>query len=146
MSVARVVALGLCLLAPELGAQLSVTGTMPTLSVTSATAGSEPAPVIGTGSQYRVKVNKNAGPQRLTASISAAMPAGVTLTLEAAPTTGATSLGPVTLSTTARDLVTNITNTAFESQNLTYTFTVTVAAGVLPLSSRTVTLTVTNWP
>jgi hypothetical protein len=147
MRVLRIVACGLGLIAPGLGAQsLSVTGAPATMIVTTAVAGSEPTPVVAAGGTYRVKTTKNAGAQKVTGALSANMPAGVTLAIQLDPPTGATTLGAVTLSTTARDLVTNITNTAFESPNITYTLSATVAAGVVPLGSRIVTLTITTWP
>jgi hypothetical protein len=74
------------------------------------------------------------------------MPAGLTLTLDMTPPTGATDQGTVTLDATARALMGNIINTVTEVETLTYTFTATAAAGVVALQARTVTFTITNWP
>jgi hypothetical protein len=127
------------------GQSISVGGTLSTMIVTTAVAGSEPGPVVVATSTYRAKAS-NKNPQKITGRIDANMPAGVSLTIELEPVTGATGLGPVTLSTTARDLVTNMTNNGPETHPITYTLQATVAAGVVPLDSRTVTLTILAWP
>jgi hypothetical protein len=121
-------------------------GTAPSLlRVSTAVAGLEPNPVSGT-STYTIRAAKANKPQKVTAQLNAAMPAGVTLTIELTAPTGATSNGPVALDATIRDLVGNITNTTAEVGTITYTLTATTAAGVLAAQSRTVTLTVTAWP
>jgi hypothetical protein len=127
------------------GQSISDGGSLSPLVVSTAVAGSEPDPVVVGTSTYRAKANKK-NPQKITGRLDANMPAGLSLMIELEPTSGATSSGPVTLSTTARDLVTNMTNNGFETHPITYTLQATVAAGVVPLGSRTVTLTISAWP
>lgn len=127
------------------GQSITDGGTLSTMIVTTAVAGSEPTPVVVATSTYRAKAS-NKIPQKITGRLDADMPPGVSLIIELEPTTGATSAGPVTLSTTARDLVTNMSNNGPETHPITYTLQATVAAGVVPLGSRTVTLTILAWP
>lgn len=123
---------------------VTVAGTPGLLRVSSATPGMEPLSVSTTAS-YTVKANRSNKPQKVMGQIDTPMPAGVTLTITLSPTTGATSNGPVALDATARDLVGNITHTTAQTGTITYTLTATAAAGVLS-GTRTVTLTITNWP
>jgi hypothetical protein len=95
-----------------------------------------------------VKAAKANKPQKVTARLNTNLPAGVTLTLELQPPSGGSpiSSGPVALDATVRDLMGNITNTTTSTQNMTYTLSATVAAGVISLSSTTVTFTITTYP
>jgi hypothetical protein len=138
----------ICLLAAGTGHAQSITdsGNPTLLLVSAAVAGSQPTPVVNNSTTYRARTTNNGGPQKITGRINSNMAAGLTLTIELQPTTGATSLGPVTLSTTTRDLLTNLTNTANETRTITYTFSATVAAGVVAAASKTVTLTIIDWP
>ncbi|HEX6938881.1 MAG TPA: hypothetical protein VF158_05675, partial [Longimicrobiales bacterium] len=70
------------------------------------------------------------------------LPAGITLTVELAQPTGATSAGPVTLSTTAQNAVTGISKLAETGLGITYTLSATAAAGPLPAQDVIVTLTI----
>lgn len=115
------------------------------LRVNAAVAGLEPTAVTGT-STITVKAQKANKPQKITAQLNAAMPAGLTLTLDMTAPTGATAQGTVTLDATARALMGNITNLTAETETLTYTFTATTAAGVVAAQSRTVTFTILAWP
>ena len=75
------------------------------------------------------------------------MPAGTILTATLAAPSGATSLGAVSLDTTPRDVVVNIAGiNPGTSQGITYGFSATVAAGVIASQTRTVTLTLANFP
>jgi hypothetical protein len=121
-------------------------GTAPgLLRVNGAVAGNEPAPATGT-STITVKASAANKPQKVLVQLSAAMPAGLSLSLDMTPPTGATAPGTVALDATARELMGNITNTINETQTLTYTFAATAAAGVVGAQSRTVTFTITAWP
>ena len=140
-----------CLLPGMAQAQPGTVGTVtasagpPLMRVSSAVAGFEPNPVTGTAT-ITVKAQKSNKPQQVTAQLNAAMPAGLTLTLDMTTPTGATSQGTVTLDATARALMGNIKNLTAETETLTYTFTATTAAGVVAADSRTVTFTITSWP
>ena len=110
-----------------------------------AVAGFEPLPVVRT-STVSVRASKANKPQQVMVSLDAPLPAGLTMTLDMTTPTGATSPGTVTLDATARALMTDISNTAVETETLTYTFSATVAAGVVAAEFRTVTFTITAWP
>ena len=56
------------------------------------------------------------------------------------------SSGAVALDVTTRDMVTNITTVFNSTQTITYVLSATVAAGVIPIQTRTVTITVLNYP
>ena len=117
----------------------------PVFNVTSAVAGFEPAPLTSSGLTYFVKSKHPAGPTKITAQLDANMPAGTTLTLTMVPPFGSTSLGPVTLDVTPRNIITNLDHENGSTYGMTYVFTATVAAGVLS-QSRTVTLTMSLYP
>jgi hypothetical protein len=113
------------------------------LIIDAAVAGSAPTDVSTSTATYRVKV-ANGSTKQLVASINSAMPAGVTMTISVDAPPGATSVGPVTLTTTPQTVVTNITNKNFSSNlSITYTLSATSAAGVVASSTKTVTLAVT---
>ena len=59
---------------------------------------------------------------------------------------GAVSLGAVTLDVTARQVVNSIKKNVTATAGITYTLTATAAAGVVPNSSRIVTLTLLTYP
>lgn len=124
---------------------MTVSGNPALLRINIAVAGFDPSSVSAS-TTYTIKAGKANRPQKVSAALNAAMPAGVTLTVQLTAPTGASSLGPVALDATVRDLVGNITNTTVETQTITYTLSATAAAGVIPAGSRTVTFTVASWP
>jgi hypothetical protein len=68
------------------------------------------------------------------------MPAGTTMSITLAAPPGATSLGPIALSTVATDVVLDILEgTDQGGLAITYTFAATAAAGVVPPQTRTIT-------
>ena len=79
-------------------------------------------------------------------SLNVPMPAGTTITLQMGASAGATSLGPVTLDMTSRDIVVNIDRENGSTFPITYVFSATVAAGVIPSQTRTVTFTMASYP
>jgi hypothetical protein len=114
------------------------------LAVSSAVPGSAPTPAVNAGTQYSVRVN-NASVKKITAQLNAPMPVGVTLLVTLAPPPGATSLGPVALDAVQRDVVVNVTNV--NSQFIaTYQVNATIAAGVVPAATRTVTFNLVDYP
>lgn len=129
------------------GAQtLSVSGSPGLLRVSTAVAGSEPIAVTNASTTYTVTTGNPNRLHKITARLSAPMPVGVTLTASLAAPAGATSLGPVALDATARDVVLDIPRRTTATHAITYTLSATVAAGVIPNSSRTVTLTIVQQP
>ena len=124
---------------------LLVSGNPTTMTVTGATAGSQPLTLTENSTTYTVSALA-IQPKKITARINTNMPAGVTLTALLVAPAGATSAGRVALDNIARDVVTNITNTLPQARTVEYQLTATVSAGVIPVSTRTVTLTLLNYP
>jgi hypothetical protein len=153
-------ALSLVVPAPAGAQTLSVSGSPGTLVVQAAVAGMAPTSVMDNSTTYTVPANcagnsddkganncKTSGSLKITARLSSTMPAGVTLAVTVNAPSGATSLGPVVLDATTRDVVTGISgSTGSTLQSITYSLSATAAAGVVPAQTRTVTLTVTSAP
>ncbi|MDI3543420.1 MAG: hypothetical protein PWP57_1025 [Candidatus Atribacteria bacterium] len=123
--------------------EISVSGDPSALTVSTATAGSEPDAVTDNSTTYAITTNETS--KKITGAIDTAMPTGLTLEVNlAAPTAGGTSAGDVALSATAADLVTGIAQIAESGLGITYTLSATVAAGVVTSATKTVTLTLTD--
>ncbi|HEU4994885.1 MAG TPA: hypothetical protein VFT29_08695 [Gemmatimonadaceae bacterium] len=120
--------------------QIGLSGS-PSLVINTATPGSNPTPVTAAATWA---VTSNQTGAKITASIATAMPPGLTLSVNLAAPTGATSAGPQAISTTAVDLVTGITKLAQSALAVTYSLAATPAAGVVASSTRTVTYTITG--
>ena len=126
---------------------LTTAGTPGLLRVSSAVAGSEPIAVSTSGGTYSITTPTPNRTYAITGQINGNMPTGVTLTVTlAAPGQGSVSLGAVALDVTGRNLVTGIKKNMNATQSITYQLSATAAAGVVPLSSRTVTLTIIQFP
>jgi len=125
---------------------LTTSGTPGLMRVSSAVAGAEPVPITVPGGTYTVTTAQPNRTYAVTAQLNANMPTGATMEVTLAAPPGATSLGAVALDVTARNVVTGIGRNLTSTQNITYTFTATAAAGVVPLSSRIVTLTIVRFP
>ena len=103
-------------------------------------------PITVPGGTYTITTPNPNRTYAITAQLNANMPTGSTMAVTLAAPPGATSLGAVALDVTARNVITGVGRNANSTQSITYTFTATAAAGVVPLSSRTVTLTVIRFP
>jgi hypothetical protein len=125
---------------------LTTAGTPGLMRVSSAVAGSEPLPITVPGGTYTITTPNPNRTYAITAQLNSNMPTGTTMAVTLVAPPGGTSLGAVALDVTARNLVTGIGRNANSTHNITYTFTATAAAGVVPFSSRTVTLTVIRFP
>jgi len=121
--------------------QIAFTGA-PSLTIITAVAGSAPTSVTDATSTWAVTTNQTGA--KITASIAAAMPTGLTLSASLAAPAGATSAGFVALSTTAVDVVTVITKLAQGSLGVSYRLAATAAAGVVASDTRLVTYTITG--
>lgn len=119
---------------------ISVSGNPTALTINTATAGSAPTSVTDTSTTYNV--TSNATNQRITGAIDLAMPSNVTLTIALGAPSGATSAGAVSMTTTAQNLVTAISNVAESGLAITYTLAATVSAAVQGPSTRVVTYTI----
>jgi hypothetical protein len=121
--------------------QFSITSTPVTLTITSATAGSDPTPVTDNSSVWAVTTNQTNA--KISASIPTDMPTGVTLGVQLAAPAGATSTAKDLASGAAQDLVTGLTKVKGNALTVTYTLSATAAAGVITADSRVVTYTMT---
>ena len=121
--------------------QIAFTGS-PSLTITTAVAGSAPTSVTDATAQWAVTTNQTGA--KITASIPTAMPTGLTLSANLAAPAGATSAGYVALGTVATDMVTVITKLAAGSLGVSYKLEATAAAGVVATASRVVTYTITG--
>jgi hypothetical protein len=121
---------------------ISVSGNPGLLRISSATAGSDLAPVSNATTTYDLHITS--GTAKITAHINSAMPADTNLRMSLVAPTNSTSLGLVTLMPTDKNLVTGIPNgTNLIELGITYQFSASVSAGVISSSTKTVTLTVT---
>ena len=120
--------------------QIAFAGT-PSLTVNTATAGSNPTSAVDASASWAVTTNQSGA--KVTASINSNMPAGLTLWVNLGAPAGTTSIGN-SLSTTSVDLVTGITKLAQGSLGVTYTLDATPVAGVVSSTTRTVTYTITG--
>jgi hypothetical protein len=137
---------GLAFGATDARAQISVSGSPAAMKVTAAVAGSAPTAVSNGLTTYSLASNPPFGHYAITASINSPMPAGVTLTITLAVNVAkATSSGAVTLNTVAQNVVTSISS-RMTGKTITYNLSATAAAGVVPLQTRTVTLTQISTP
>ena len=114
------------------------------LTITSATAGAQPNSVSGS-TAYSAALAFS-GQMKVTARLDVNMPASTTITCRVTAPSGGTSLGNVSLDTTPRDVVIAATPVFFTNVTIFYTFSGTVTAGVLPITTRTVTFTLLTYP
>lgn len=145
MAALRVSVVALFLSGAAIPAQtITVSGNPGTTSIDAAVAGQDLTDATNSTTTYKVVTRTNK-PAKITAVLSTALPAGVTMQITLAAPAGATSTGPVTLSTVAQDVVTGIPGGRNVSGlTITYQLSSTLAAGVVALSSRTVTLRITE--
>ena len=125
---------------------LSVSGSPAPFTITTAVAGSQPTPITNSVTTYYIRARHPGGAQKISARLDAPMPLGTTLTIQMVASPGATSLGPVSLDASVRDIVINIDREPGTTYGITYVFTATVAAGVIPTQTRTVTFTESAYP
>jgi hypothetical protein len=121
---------------------LTISGNPAPLIINSATAGFQPADVVNYTTTYNISTNETN--KKITGMLNYSMPANTFLKIRLAAPAGATSAGDIALTTTATDLVTGISKVAESGKTITYTFSSTVAAGIIKSGLRTVILTITN--
>ena len=120
---------------------ISFTGT-PSLTITTAVAGSNPTTVTLSTSRWNVTTNQTGA--KITASIPTNVPTGLTLSVNLQAPTGGTSLGYRALSTISQDLVTGVTKRNQTNRTVNYRLAATAAAGVVASTTRVVTYTITG--
>lgn len=118
---------------------LGIGSSPPPLVVTTPIAGTAPASVQGTASYTLVGVTLV--PRNMTMHLSAALPPGVTLRATVTAPLGAASAGEVELSTAPATVVSGLGTVTLANFGITYRLSATLAAGVVPSTTRTVTLT-----
>jgi len=121
--------------------QIAFSGT-PSLTITTAVAGSAPTSVTDATSSWAVTTNQTGA--KISASIPTAMPTGLTLSASLAAPAGATSAGFQALGVTAVDVVTVVTKLAQGSLGVSYKLDATAAAGVVASATKLVTYTITG--
>jgi hypothetical protein len=114
----------------------------PSLTITTAAAGSAPTSVTDATATWAVTTNQTGA--KITASIPSAMPAGLTLSANLSAPTGGTSAAYQALDVTAVDLVTGITKIGQGSLGVSYKLDATPGAGVVTSATRLVTYTITG--
>jgi|SRR5882672_1783958 len=114
----------------------------PSLTITTAVAGSAPTSVTDASATWAVTTNQTGA--KITASIPLNMAAGLTLSSSLVAPVGGTSAGFMALTTVAADLVTGITKIANGPLGVTYKLDATAAAGVIASGTRVVTYTITG--
>lgn len=119
--------------------EIAVSGDPPPLIATQAPAGGDPADVVDSSTFYAVTTNET--DEKVLVSLNSDMPTGTMLCIMAEAPTGAVSQGSVDLNTSNQNLVTGISQVAQSNLLVTYVFESTAAAGVLPLTTRIVTFT-----
>jgi hypothetical protein len=122
--------------------QIAVSGDPSPLVIVTATAGSAPTSVVGTGTSYAITTNESN--KKITASLDQPMPTGITLEVALAAPTGAVTSGSVVLGTAGADVVTGITAMAASSLPITYRLSATPAVHMPTPASRTVTFTIVS--
>lgn len=131
-----------CCLFPSLvfGDTITLSGNPSTLTINSATAGSQPNNATNASTTYSVSTSNTV--RAINGKLSANMPTNVTLQVSLVAPTGATSLGSVTMTTVAANLVTGIPiNTVASAKTVTYTLSATAAAAQVSNATKTLTLT-----
>lgn len=121
--------------------EISVIGTLHTMTVSTSAAGA--VPNSATDNSTRYAITTNGSNRKITAALDTAMPAGVKLTVSLVAPVGATSAGAIILGTTPTDVVTGITGLNESARGIAYELSATPEAGVVASQTRTITLTVT---
>ena len=123
---------------PLFSATLTVSSNPTTLIISTAAAGQDPNSATNTSTTYSLSTSTNVS--TITGKIASNMPTNTTLQISLAAPEGATSLGLVTMTANAANLVTGIsTNTVASGKTITYTFSATAAASVVTNATKTVT-------
>ncbi len=123
--------------------KLAATGTVPALTISDGTAGTNALSVVSDASTSYSITHNNAANAKISAQLNTALTTGYVLKVKLASTKG-TSSGDVDISgATAQNVVTAIGPGADASQVITYTFDALASSGALASTARTVTMTLT---
>lgn len=119
--------------------EISVSGS-PSLVINDATPGSG---LVSASAAGTYAITSNQTNRKITARIDTNMPANITLSVQLAAPTNATSAGSVNLTSVDQDVVTGISNVDQSGLSISYGLSATVAAGVVAAGNKTVTYTIT---
>ncbi|MHC9544071.1 MAG: hypothetical protein AB9903_31545 [Vulcanimicrobiota bacterium] len=125
-------------------AELKVSGSSASLIITDVVAGDDPVSVTSSVATYSISTNQSS--KKITGLLLEGKAESFTtlsITLQA-PSAGGSSLGEVILTAQPADLVVGIPAGAHQNRSITFKFSTTVEAGVIPSTSRTVVLTLTD--
>ncbi len=122
-------------------AVVTLSGNPSPLVIARATAGQEPAKVIDTSTTCSIRVS-NQRTVSLIASLTSPMNAYTTLKINLSTPCRGSSNPSVILDCTPKMLIEGITEGFYENLIITYEYSATVAAGVIPLGCKTIILTV----
>ncbi|MBO6574826.1 MAG: hypothetical protein JJ896_05390 [Rhodothermales bacterium] len=122
---------------------ISVSSGSVTLTVNSATAGSNPDDATDSSTSYSITTNGSA--KKITAALGSAYATGISLAINLTAPSGGTSAGSTTLTTSAQEVVTGISNLAESGIGISYTASATPSATSNGAGeAQTVTLTITS--
>jgi hypothetical protein len=122
---------------------ISVSGNPGALIVNSTTAGSDL--IAATDATTTYSIETTTGNKKITGAINSAMPANTSLKVTLTAPSGAFGMFDVILTVTAKNLVIGIDNGTKESGlGISYEFSATVEAGIVSMSSKTVTFTIVD--
>ena len=122
---------------------LSVSAGTVSMTINTATPGSNPTDATDSATSYALTTNGLA--KKMTAKIGFAYATGISLALNLTAPSGGTSLGSKTLTTIDQDMVTGISNLAESGVGISYTASATASAAPNGAGEvQTVTLTLTN--
>lgn len=129
---------------PEV-ALISMSGSSVTLTINSATAGSQPTSVSDSSLNYSLSTNgKNTlSTMKVYGRLNSAVPSNTTLTVTLQAPSGATSTGTV-MTTTNQPMVTGIPRGAYTGLQIQFNFSATVDAGVVTSVTRQLILTLSD--
>jgi hypothetical protein len=122
--------------------QITVT-TAPTLTISTATAGSQPDSATATGTWA---ITTNDSLRKITVGLDSDMPANTILKIRMAAPGHGTSAGWVVLSSTAATTVDGIYQIIGSSLNIDYQLNATVDAGIIAAAHKTATFTIAAMP
>lgn len=118
--------------------RIATSGNPGDMTISDATAGSDPDPVTDASTSYSITHNNKTNGAKITASLAPALGVGSGYTL----TIALAGNGPVDISNSDQDAVANVAAGASAGNTIAYSFSATAAAGELASVSETVTLTV----
>lgn len=120
---------------------LTLSGNPSPFIISKATAGKEPDPISDVSTTYSIQV-RPFHTVAILAALDSPMPTYTSLKISLQAPSKAQSFPSTSLDTNAKPLVINISEGIYNNLQISYEYTTTVKAGVLPLSAKTILFTV----